>query len=187
MPIHFVSCMPSLRFLPITPSCLRNMHCDGIGGPAGWHLLLSREMWFFYSFFVCKVVSNFANFEEEKRDRVCFSVCLRVCVCVSPSQAIPRKLFKSSSSRLDTLAVWVTRTHRVLIILTLTFIQGHADINHEHNTCLIISETIQAMPCITFAVNIVRVKAYIIIIFSVRWPCSLFTQDHQCASNLTSA
>ena len=36
--------------------------------------------------------------------------------------------------------------HHVLIILTLTFIQGHIALNHENKNCLIISETIQAMP-----------------------------------------
>ena len=36
--------------------------------------------------------------------------------------------------------------HHMLIILTLTFIQGHTDLNHEKNKCLIISETIQAIP-----------------------------------------
>ena len=51
------------------------------------------------------------------------------------------------------------RMHHVLIILTLIFIQGHTDQNHENNKSLIISETIQAMP-ITFAVKIVRLKAY---------------------------
>ena len=47
-----------------------------------------------------------------------------------------------------------------VIIIKLTqfkfkyFIQGHTDLNHEHNKCLIISETVQAMP-IKFAVKIV--------------------------------
>ena len=43
------------------------------------------------------------------------------------------------------------RIHQVLIILTLTFIQGHTDLNHENNKYLIILETVQAMP-IKFAV-----------------------------------
>ena len=44
--------------------------------------------------------------------------------------------------KLDTVTASDTSMHRVLIILTLTFIQGHTDINHENNTCLIIqSET----------------------------------------------
>ena len=51
--------------------------------------------------------------------------------------------------------------HHVLSILALTFIQGHTDMNHENNKCLIISETIQAMP-IKFTVKIVRLKVYIL-------------------------
>ena len=43
----------------------------------------------------------------------------------------------------------------MLIILTLTFIQGHTDLDHEKDKCSIISETIQAVP-ITFAVKIVQ-------------------------------
>ena len=58
--------------------------------------------------------------------------------------------------------------YRLLIILTLTFIQGHTD---EDNKSSILSETIQEIP-ITFAVKIVRLKVYIIILFSARWPCS---------------
>ena len=52
----------------------------------------------------------------------------------------------------DTVTASVTRIY-VLIILTVTFIQGHTDLNHENNKWLIISETIQAMP-IKFAVKI---------------------------------
>ena len=51
--------------------------------------------------------------------------------------------------------------HHVLIILTLTFSQGHTDRNHENNKGLIISETVQAIS-IKFAVKIVRLKIYII-------------------------
>ena len=56
---------------------------------------------------------------------VCLFVCLSVCLCVCPSQAIPRKLLKSSSSN---LARWLPHMHHVLIILTLTFIEGHTDL-----------------------------------------------------------
>ena len=52
--------------------------------------------------------------------------------------------------------------HNVLIMLALTFIQGHTDLNHEHNKCSIISETVQAMP-IAFDVKIVRLKVYTIV------------------------
>ena len=69
----------------------------------------------------------------------------------------------------------------ILIIMTLTFIQGHADLNHENNKCLIISETIQAIP-IKFAGKTVRLKAYI----NIASPMTLlFTQGPNCASNLT--
>ena len=50
----------------------------------------------------------------------------------------------------------------VLIILTLTSIQGHTGRNHEKNKCLIISETILAMP-IKYALQIVRLKIYMTI------------------------
>ena len=52
------------------------------------------------------------------------------------------------------------RMHHILIGLTLTFIQGQTDLNHENNKCLTISEIIQSMP-IKFAVKIVQVKVYI--------------------------
>ena len=47
----------------------------------------------------------------------------------------------------------------VFVILTLTFIQGHTELNLENNKCLIISETVQAIP-MKFAVKIVRLKVY---------------------------
>ena len=50
--------------------------------------------------------------------------------------------------------------HRVLIILTLTFIQGHTYLNHENNKYSIISETVEAIP-IKFAEKIVRLKVNI--------------------------
>ena len=71
------------------------------------------------------------------------------------------------------------RMHHVLIILTLTFIQDHTDLSHEKSKCLIISETIQAMP-ITFAVKIGRLKAYMTIASSMT-----LTFIHKCISNVT--
>ena len=49
--------------------------------------------------------------------------------------------------------------HPMLIILTLTFIQAHTYLNHENNKCLIISETVCAIP-IKFTVKIVRLKDF---------------------------
>ena len=43
--------------------------------------------------------------------------------------------------------------HQVLIILTLTFIQGHTDLNHENNICSIISGAFQARPIRTKDLN----------------------------------
>jgi hypothetical protein len=63
--------------------------------------------------------------------------------------------------KLGTVTASDVRMHHVLIILILTFIQGHSDFNHENNKCLIISETMQAMP-IKFAVKVVQLKVYII-------------------------
>ena len=85
---------------------------------------------------------------------------LSVCLCACPSQAIPRKLlFMSSSSIFGTVAATDMRMHHVLILLTLTFIQGHMYPN-KNNKCSVILETVQAMP-ITFAVRIVWGKVYI--------------------------
>ena len=60
------------------------------------------------------------------------------------------------------------------IILTLTIIQSHADLNNENNKCLIISETIQVMP-IKFAMKIVQLKVYL----TIASPMTLtFIQGH---------
>ena len=67
--------------------------------------------------------------------------------------------------------------HHVFIILTLTFIQGHTDLNDEHNKWSIISESAQALP-IKFAVKIVRLMV---------GPMTLaFIQGHNRVPNLTN-
>ena len=48
--------------------------------------------------------------------------------------------------------------YHVAHLFTLTFIQGHTDLNHENNKCSIISETVEAMP-MAFSVKIVRSPA----------------------------
>ena len=63
-----------------------------------------------------------------------------VCVCVS--------LASDSSKTIEVIIKLGTATgsdmglHHVLIILTVTFIQGHTDFNLENKKCLIISETV---------------------------------------------
>ena len=80
--------------------------------------------------------------------------------------------------KLGTVSASDMRMHRVLVIVTLTFIQGHTDQNHE-NKCLIISKTTQAMP-IKFAVKIVQLKVYL----AIASPMTLtFIHSHKCVSN----
>ena len=83
---------------------------------------------------------------------------MRVCAC--PSQAIPRKVFEVIIIKLGMVTASDMLMHHVLIILTLTFIQGHTDlyVNHEKNKCLIISEIVQA---VHITVKIVRPKVCI--------------------------
>ena len=49
--------------------------------------------------------------------------------------------------------------HHILVVLTLTFIQGHTDVNYEIITVRLFSEVVQAIP-ITFAVTIVRLMVF---------------------------
>ena len=92
--------------------------------------------------------------------RACVRACVCVCVCLSlasdSSETVEVIIMK-----LSTVTASDMRMQHVLIIMTLTFSQGHTDLNHENNKCLIISETVQAMP-ITFAVKIVQLKVYVI-------------------------
>ena len=61
--------------------------------------------------------------------------------------------------KLGMVTAWDMRMHQVLIILTLTFIQGHTDLIVSYTKCSIISETFEAMP-IKFALKIIRLKVY---------------------------
>ena len=66
-----------------------------------------------------------------------------MCLCMSlasdSSETIEVIIIK-----LGTVTALTMVMHHVLIILTLTFIQGHTDLNHENNKCSIISETDQS-------------------------------------------
>ena len=82
-------------------------------------------------------------------------------VCVCPLQAIPWKHIEVVIIKLGTVTASDMRIHHGLSILTMTFIQGHTDLNHEKNIiCFIISETVQVTP-IQFTVKIVQLKVYI--------------------------
>ena len=91
------------------------------------------------------VISDFANFTVEPRP------CVFVCVSFTSDSS---ETVEVISIKFGTVPASGMGMHHVLIILTMTFIQGHTDHNEENNKCLIISETIQAMP-IKFAVKIV--------------------------------
>ena len=91
---------------------------------------------------------------------VCMRTCVSVCMCVYLSECL--SLASDSSETINDIIInhsRVTasevRTHHVLVILTLSFVQDHRDLNHKNNKSFIISETIQAM-LIKFAVKIVR-------------------------------
>ena len=108
-------------------------------------------------------------------------VCVRLSVCpsirpsvspsVSPPACLPVCVSLASDSSETSEAIITTLgmvtasdmvIHHVLIILTLTFIQGNTNINHGNHTCSIISETVLTIP-ITFAVKIVRLKSYLML------------------------
>ena len=91
--------------------------------------------------------------------RACVYVCVRPSVFPSPAIS---KTSEVIAIKFDTVTASVTRMHHVLIILTLTFIQGHTDLLHENNQYSIISETVQAMPIkVCCAMSLVRRKVYI--------------------------
>ena len=82
------------------------------------------------------------------------------------------------------MATWTAadmRMHHLVIILTLTFIQGHTDHNHENNKCSIISETasnayqVYCEDCLTKGLQS---------FFSLM--TLLFTQGHNCVSDLSN-
>ena len=72
-------------------------------------------------------------------------VCVSVCLCVCSSQAIPRK-FEVIIINIGTVTASDMKLHHMLMILTLTFVHHHTDLNHENNKCSIVSETVQAIP-----------------------------------------
>ena len=123
---------------------------------------------------------------------VCVYVCVCVCACVRTCvRACGREggracvsLASDSSETIEVIIVELgtvtasyMRMHHVLIVLTLTFIQGHPARNRENTKCLIISDTIQAM-LITCAVKTVRLMVYTMTM--------TFIQGHNSVSNVTT-
>ena len=109
-------------------------------------------------------------------------MCLCLCACLSLASGSSDTV-EVTIVRQGTVTASDTRMHHVFITLTLTFIQGHTDRNHENTKCWIVSNTIQAMT-ITFAVKIVRLRVYN---YDRCQSDDLdLIQDHKCASNVTT-
>ena len=102
------------------------------------------------------------------------SVCLSVCLSLASdySESIEVIIIKRCLVTASDMVM-----HHVFIIVTLTFIQGHTDLNHENNKCSIILETVQAIP-IKFDVKIVRRK--VLIIFSQSDDLALHSRSQLC-------
>ena len=91
-----------------------------------------------YSVTVLLEDSSFC-FQSHKTEKVsidkAMSVCLSVCLSLTSDSLETTEVI---ISKLGMVTASDLRMHHMLIILTLTFIQGHTDLNHE-NKCLIIS------------------------------------------------
>ena len=96
------------------------------------------------SLFVCKVVSDYAHFNvDDPSLSVCLSVFLSVSVFLASDSSETVEII---IIKLGTVTASDMVMHHVFIILTVTFIQGHTDLNPENNKRSIISETVQAIP-----------------------------------------
>ena len=87
------------------------------------------------------MLSNFEHFSLDEPVSVCLCVCVRVSLSLRSDSS---ETVEATIIKLGTVSPSDMRMHHMLIMLTLTFIQGHTDVNHEKNKCFIISETIQA-------------------------------------------
>ena len=88
-------------------------------------------------FFVCV---RKAIFNVDDPEPLCVCVCLGVCVCVCVGVGA-----SESSETIEVIIVKLGTDigmHHVINISTFTFIQGHTDLSHGNNECLIISETV---------------------------------------------
>ena len=100
----------------------------------------------------------FDNCNLDDPESVCVSVCLSL--ASDSSETVHAKIIKIGLTKLP--RTWKCIICQLYCILTLTFIQGQTDLNHENTKCSIIPEkTVQAM-AIKFAVKIVLLKVYII-------------------------
>ena len=70
---------------------------------------------------------------------VCVYACLSVCVFLASDSL---ETIEVSIIKLGMVTASCIVMHHVFIILTLSFIQGHTELNLENNKGLIISETV---------------------------------------------
>ena len=118
----------------------------------------------------------FSNFEHVNIDEPELS--MRMSLASDSTETVNAIIIKLATATAPDM-----RTHHMLISLTLTFVQGYTDLNHENSKCLIISETVQEMP-IKFAVKIaVQLKVSMTIASMMTLT---FIQGHECISNLTN-
>ena len=122
--------------------------------------------------FLCFVLQSLTTFKMFKIDEAKVYLCVCVSLTSDSSETVEVIIIK-----LGTVTASDMVTHHMLSILTLTFIQGHTDLNHENNKDLIISETVQAIP-IHFAVKIVCLMVYIIFSQSVDFALHSRSQLH---------
>ena len=69
---------------------------------------------------------------------------MRVCLSLASDYF---ETINASIIKLGMVTASVMRMHQVLIILTLTFIQGHTDLNKENNKCSLILKTLLFKQC----------------------------------------
>ena len=81
-------------------------------------------------------------------------------VCLSLASDSSETVEVTIIIKLGTVTASDMKMHHMLIILTLAFVQGHTDLDHESNKYSMISETVKAM-AIKFAVKAIRLKVYI--------------------------
>ena len=68
------------------------------------------------------------------------SLCMSVCLSLASN--FRKETVKGIIIKLGSETASDKGMHDVLIVLTLTFTQGHTYLNHENNKCSIISETV---------------------------------------------
>ena len=115
----FIAHMPSLQCSADVLSCLNLFHHDVE--------LTGRRLLFSFCSTVFKVYLTLRRLTET-RQVVCLYVCLSVrCQPYIWNQSSERAI------KFDGHRLGYERMHRVLVLLTLTFIQSHTDLNHENN------------------------------------------------------